>query len=67
MARPLIQMALDVLSLDAISKPSTVMEICNPSQDYLDMPIVIKHTKIPIPKPCKNMYRTKRGKWINCK
>ena len=67
MARPLIQMALDMLSLDAISKPSTVMVLRNTHPDYLEMPINIKRTKTPIPTPCKSMYQTKRGKWINYK
>ena len=65
MARPSIQMALDRLSLHAVAH--TVMVLRDISQGYLEMPIDIKRTKTPTPKPCKSMCQTKRGKWIKYK
>ena len=29
--------------------------------------LYFSYPKTPIPKPSKNMYQTKRGKWVNCK
>ena len=67
MSRPLIQIVLDRLDLHANIAVPTVMVLRNTHPDYLEMPINIKRTKTPIPKPCKSMYKTKRGKWINYK
>ena len=67
MARPSIQMVLDRLDLHANIAVPTVMVLRNTYKGYLEMPINIKRTKTPIPKPCKSMYQTKRGKWIKYK
>jgi len=63
MARPLIQMALDSLDFDV--KPQTEPFYLYVFDDFLCP--TIDYKKTPIPKPSKNMYQTKRGKWINCK
>ena len=61
--RPLIQMALD--SLEFNDKRKTDTFYLKTFNDYLCPKIEYKKT--PIPKPSKNMYQTKRGKWVNCK
>lgn len=63
MARPLIQMALNSLDFDE-PREQTMFVI---KDNFLETESYIKPIKAHIPKPSKNMYQTKRGKWVNCK
>ena len=68
MARPLIQMALDSLDFleyqEQANRRQTMFVI---KDNFLETESYIKPIKTHIPKPSKNMYQTKRGKWVNCK
>ena len=64
MARPLIQMALDSLSFE--ESKLRIDTFCLYVFDDSICP-TIEYIRTPIPKPSKNMYQTKRGKWIICK
>jgi hypothetical protein len=59
-ARLLIQRTLESLNFDDKHTILVIKDI------RIDIPF-IEIIKTTVPKPSKNMYQTKRGKWINCK
>ncbi len=70
MARLLMQLLLDAIQKIEIidnNKPMCVYVIDDLSSVLNAHKSILSLPKTPIPKPSKNMYQTKRGKWINCK